>query len=267
LVVRGGVGVKICGLTRVEDALLAASLGAWALGFVFAESPRRVSPSDAAMVVREVRTAYPGRAFLGGLGLPLGPKVGGDRPRLVGVFRDTKPEDVAGAVERAGLDSVQLHGGETPEEVLHLRRLLEGAVEGPVLVIKALGVEADGGACQGMGLPGGRTESGDESESAADELVARAASFQGVADLLLLDTAVAGRSGGTGRSFRWELARPVARHALVLVAGGITPENAAEAIRRSGAGGIDVSSGVERSPGVKDEQSLRLLFAELRRND
>ena len=266
LVVRTGVGVRICGLTRVEDALVAASLGAWALGFIFAPSARRVSPSDAAKVVREVRAAYPGRAFLDGPDSPDGRMGGGDRPWLVGVFRDAQPEDVARAVERAGLDSVQLHGGETPDGVLRLRRLVEGAVEGPVLVIKALGVAADGAARTGMGLTGGRTEkNGDESGSVAGELDARAAPFRGVADLLLLDTSAAGRSGGTGRVFPWELARLVAEKGPVLVAGGITPGIAAEAVRRSGAWGVDVSSGVERSPGVKDERSLRLLFAELRR--
>jgi phosphoribosylanthranilate isomerase len=168
---------------------------------------------------------------------------------LFGVFRDADPEVVTEVVRVAGLDGVQLHGDETPSELVRVRALVEGRREDapgrPLLVVKALGVDPDGGS--------------------ARDLAARAAAYEGVADLILLDSAVAGRSGGTGVGFRWELARSMVACGPVLVAGGITPETAVDAARRSGAWGIDVSSGIEVGPGVKEEGSMRRLFAEFDR--
>jgi phosphoribosylanthranilate isomerase len=80
------------------------------------------------------------------------------------------------------------------------------------------------------------------------------------ADVVLLDTSTGARFGGTGSAFPWALAAEVGSGCPLLIAGGITPENVGAALRESGAWGVDVSSGVERSPGVKDAERLRRLL-------
>ena len=91
--------------------------------------------------------------------------------------------------------------------------------------------------------------------------VRRTAAGERGADIVLLDSKVAGRFGGTGTAFAWSLARAVAGGGPLLVAGGLTPDNVATALDESGAWGVDVSSGVELSPGVKDSDKLVRLFA------
>lgn len=187
--------VKICGLTRVEDALYAAALGADYLGFVFVEeSPRYVDP-----------------LVCGSIADALAP-----HSRTVGVFRNAPIEEVRRIAEIARLDLVQLHGDETYR------------LELPT--IKAFNVKDT--------LPDTSTE----------------------ADYLLFDT-----GGGTGRTFDWTLLAGYPRTKPFFLAGGITPENVAEAVARTNPFGIDVSSGVEESPGVKDHRKLRTLFERIRR--
>lgn len=213
--------VKVCGLTRAEDVELAAMLGAWAVGFIFAPSPRRVTPAAAR---RLILAATPHTAA----------------PLAVGVFGDTSAETIAAAVAEAGLGAVQLHGAEP--DVRALRRAL-AEVDREVLVIKTIAV------------PVAATDPG-----AVRDAVAEA---RECADLLLFDTAWGGRSGGTGLTFSWDVARAAAEGAPYLVAGGIGPGNARDALERSRAWGVDVSSGVEAAPGLKDHESLRALFASL----
>jgi phosphoribosylanthranilate isomerase len=98
---------------------------------------------------------------------------------------------------------------------------------------------------------------------AAAQLREAATAAQDDADLLLFDTRSQGRFGGSGATFPWELAADAAGDTPFLVAGGLGPENARQALAASGALGLDVSSGVESEPGVKDPQALRALFAAL----
>lgn len=221
--------VKVCGLTRAQDAVLAAGLGAWAVGFVLAESPRRVTPEQAADLAAAARAAAPGGAHRAEAAL-----------RTVGVFVDASPETIAAAVELAGLDTVQLHGPQPGADAV--RAALGGRASG-VLIIQAVPVPDFGADPEGL-------------------FASVAATRQG-ADLLLFDTRSAGRFGGTGTPFPWHLAREAAGDIPFLVAGGIGPSNAAEAVAASGAIGVDVSSGLESSPGVKDPDLLRALFATL----
>ncbi|AEB10890.1 phosphoribosylanthranilate isomerase [Marinithermus hydrothermalis] len=182
--------VKICGITRLEDALEAERLGAWAVGFVFAPSKRRVTPEQAAAISRE-----------------LGPFV-----RRVGVFVDTPPEEVLEVVRAARLDAVQLHGDEPPEWSEALRARLP--------VIKAVRLE---------GPP--------------DPAV-----LEYPADALLVD----GPRPGSGEAYDWAWLEPLARHPRLIVAGGLHPETLPRLLRRFRPYGVDVSSGVEVRPGVKD---------------
>jgi phosphoribosylanthranilate isomerase len=194
--------VKICGITRPQDAERAVALGATAIGFIFwPSSPRRIGLDAALSIGRLVPASV----------------------LKVGVFVDAPAAELARTVGEAGLDAVQLHGSESPDLV----RGLEARV------IKAVA----------LGSP-----------DAASQI----AEWTGTT--LLLDAHDPVRHGGTGRVVDWDRAAGLARRHEVILAGGLNPENVAEAVRRVRPAGIDVSSGVEQTPGVKDLVKLAALF-------
>ena len=194
--------VKICGITRSQDAERAVALGATAIGFIFwPSSPRRVGLDAARSIGRLVPASV----------------------LKVGVFVDAPAAELARTVGEAGLDAVQLHGSESPDLV----RGLEARV------IKAVA----------LGSPD------------AESQIA-----QWTGTTLLLDAHDPVRHGGTGRVVDWGRAERLARLHEVILAGGLNPENVAEAVRRVRPAGIDVSSGVEQTPGVKDLVKLAALF-------
>jgi phosphoribosylanthranilate isomerase len=191
--------IKICGITRVEDALCAVDTGADMIGFIFvSESKRCVTPAQAARII----------AVLPGHVLP------------VGVFIDSPRKEVLWTIEASGIRAVQLHGEESPEDA-------EGYT---VQVIKAHRVRP----------------SFDPSVLAP----------YGV-DAHLLDTYVSGMHGGTGMVFDWSIARAASAYGNIILGGGLTPENVAEAIRRGAPSAVDVSSGVEIAPGIKAPEKIR----------
>jgi len=191
--------VKICGITRLKDALDAVEHGADALGFVFVpESPRFISADRAQAIIRK-----------------LPPFVS-----VVGVFMDAPVEKVLSHVQRCGLTAVQLHGAESPEDC---RRL-------PVRVIKAFRVK-------GARLP------------------ARISRY--AVDAILLDTYSFGVPGGTGRIFPWDVAVRAKKYGRIVLAGGLNGQNVLEAIRIVQPYAVDVSSGIEQSPGKKDARLLK----------
>jgi indole-3-glycerol phosphate synthase/phosphoribosylanthranilate isomerase len=145
------------------------------------------------------------------------------------VFRDPAERDILTAVDRLDLDAVQLHGRETPEFTSTLRSRMPQRTE----LWGLCGV----GAAASPGRPG--------------------------IDRSVFDTVVAGRSGGTGRSFDWKLVQGRKDLPSAFLAGGIGPHNAAEAAR-VGAYGLDVGSAVERYPGAKDADKVAALFTVLR---
>ena len=201
---RPRVAVKVCGITRVEDAELAVALGASAIGFVFwPGSPREISPTAASAIADVV-----GRAVV-----------------RVGVFVNATPAAVAGTVREVGLDAVQLHGDEVPDRFRDL-----GA-----RVIRAVVLRTDTEVEQAAALAPWMT--------------------------VLVDAADPVRRGGTGRLASWTHAAALARHREVWLAGGLTPENVDEAIRTVQPALVDVSSGVELSPGVKDANRMRAFLA------
>ena len=189
--------VKVCGITRLEDAAAAVDAGAGAIGFVFwPDSPRFVDP-------------YRARA----IAATLPPFV-----TAVGLFVNQTLSHVNAVAALVRLGAVQLHGDETPA--------FAAGVAAPV--IRALPVGA------AAAWPDGTT--------------------------LLLDAHDPVKRGGTGRTIDWTAAADLAARRRVLLAGGLTPDNVADAIARVRPFGIDVSSGVERAPGIKDHQRLRALF-------
>jgi phosphoribosylanthranilate isomerase len=227
--------VKICGLTRRDDVLLAAELGAWAVGFIFAPSPRRLTPTAARPLVDALKEE----------GRLLGAPLPAERPLAIGVFDEAPAEKIAAAVRQADLDGVQFHTGERPGRAA-VKAALGEAKEG-LLFIQAVAVP--------RAMPAG------EARSFVDSLEQSIARAREDADIVLLDTVAGGAFGGSGVGFPWHAAREAGDGAPLLIAGGIRPSNANTALHESGAWGIDVSSGVEAAPGVKDPSLLRQLFA------
>ncbi|MGH9105374.1 MAG: phosphoribosylanthranilate isomerase [Acidimicrobiales bacterium] len=197
--------VKICGTTSEDDALLAVAMGANAVGFVFAPSPRQVSAQAVADIVKRL----PREEVL-----------------TVGVFRDDAPRRVVEVVYAAGLQAAQLHGRESPEEAHWVRERVP-------MVIKAF--------------------------PAGDIRVARAAEWG--ADAILLDSP----SPGSGQVFDWALAGDPPQGERLIIAGGLHAGNVAAAVARVKPWGVDVASGVEASPGVKDPMKLKAFVEAARR--
>jgi phosphoribosylanthranilate isomerase len=199
--------VKVCGITRLEDAELATELGAWALGFILWErSPRAVDPGVAAGIARVMRR----------------------RAELVGVFVNASLEEIARAADALGLTHVQLHGDEGPAFANEARRRTG------CKVIKAARI-ASGADLQA--LERYRT------------------------DFHLLDTRLEGKQGGSGQSWDWDLASHRRSKVPAILSGGLTPENVAEGIAAVKPYAVDVASGVEASPGVKDHAKLEAFLA------
>ena len=205
------VRVKICGLTRVSDALAAVEAGADALGFMFySRSPRHVTGAQAREIARH-----------------LPPFVA-----RVGVFVNPDEAEVRELAAAVGLTAIQLHGEESPAVCARL------AAAG-LPVIKAWRVR--------------------DAASLAGLTAYRAVSAW------LLDAYVKGQRGGTGERFNWELAEQARAHGVpIILAGGLTPENAAAAARQVRPYGLDVSSGVETTPGQKDPARIRAFLAAVR---
>ena len=198
--------VKICGITTWQDARLAVDFGASALGFNFyPPSPRSISPAAAWAIIRR-----------------LPPFV-----EAVGVFVDWPPLVVDALARAVRLGAVQLHGSESPAEVVELDRKWR--------VIKAVSVKS-----------GFRPAS--------------LAKYRG-AHAILLDGFAPDLHGGTGRTVDWKLARAASRFGRIVLAGGLKPENIAEAIRIARPYAVDVASGVESRAGRKEPAKLRALFA------
>jgi phosphoribosylanthranilate isomerase len=198
--------VKICGITTLEDAELAASLGAWALGFIlWPGSKRAVEEAVAAGIARRVRR----------------------QAELVGVFVNPTLDEVARAADAIGLTHLQLHGDEGPAFAA------EAARRTGAKVIKAANVA---GAADLQALERFRT------------------------DFHLLDTKVEGARGGTGRTWDWSLAAQRRSKVPMILAGGLTPDNVAEAIAAVKPYAVDVVTGVEASPGVKDPAKLEAFL-------
>jgi phosphoribosylanthranilate isomerase len=202
--------VKICGITRVEDALAAVRLGAHALGFVFcAASPRCATPEHAAAIVRK-----------------LPPFVA-----AVGLFVNAEASAVQSVLGLVPLNLLQFHGEESPEWCAQFR----------VPYIKAVRVRA------GVDL-------------------LQYAQLYSAGRGLLLDAYVEGAHGGTGSVFDWRLI-PRDLPLPIVLSGGLNSVNVGAAIRAVRPAAVDVSSGVEAGPGIKDMQKMAAFFQGVRNAD
>jgi phosphoribosylanthranilate isomerase len=198
------MNVKICGITRLEDAEAAVSAGAWAIGLIHAEgSPRRVDPEEAERIGSAMKR----------------------RCEVAGVFVDSSLDEIVAAAESASLTLLQLHGHEGPSFCA------EAARRTGCRVIKAFPVR-----------------------SAADVTAARAYRT----DFHLFDAYSPRGRGGTGERFDWELVSKRRQEGIpAILAGGLTPDNVADAIAAAWPWAVDVATGVEREPGIKDHGKVR----------
>lgn len=193
------VRVKVCGITNSDDAFRAVELGVDALGFIFYKGSKRfIDPRDAYPIISS-----------------LPPFVS-----TVGVFVNQGPDEIREAVETSGVNTVQLHGDETPEFCAML----------PYKLIKAVRVK-------------------DTLNTEEVELYPVLA--------ILFDKHTDEMYGGTGTSFDWGVLKGIAISKKVILSGGLTPENVSRAIETVRPYGVDVSTGVEDSPGKKNHMKMR----------
>jgi len=204
--------VKICGLTRPDEALACAEMGADAIGLVFfPKSPRNLTPRQAGDICRQ-----------------LPPQV-----KAVAVCVDMPSEEILALASECGFGTVQLHGRETPQKVARL-------TQAGLRVIKALFANRP-------------------PEIALAPQYEAAAAF-------LVECGQGRLPGGNARAWNWHLPRALFEKQPVIIAGGLAPENIRQALRISQPDGVDVSSGVETSPGRKDMQKVRAFLAVVKGN-
>jgi phosphoribosylanthranilate isomerase len=221
--------IKICGNTNLEDAQLAAELGADAVGFVFAPSARQVTAAQVSQITPH---------------LPEGIE-------CVGVFPALKAEEIANIAQESGLSTVQLHGGVSHD----LIRQLDGIFNGQVKLIQTVHWDVDAGDAS-AGLLAQQLR-----QIAAEDLVNRVLIDSKVGS-------ATGGTGVPfdWNAARATLAEAGAGLKLI-VAGGLRSDNVAEAIRRLNLWGVDVASGVEESPGRKSREKLSAFIQAARNPD
>ena len=209
---------KICGVTTVDDAVMVASSGAAAIGLNFFSAGKRfIKPAIAEIIVDAVGETHP-------------------EVVIVGVFVNESAEAILDIVKTVRLMTVQLHGDEEPDLVPALKKL--ASAEGLSFdIIRAIRTS-----------PRSVTEALDLSSVTAE---AQRWVNAGV-DALLIDAATPDEYGGTGKQVDWKGFSKIETSAPVLLAGGLTPDNVAEAISIARPFGVDVASGVEHAPGKKD---------------
>ena len=201
--------VKICGITRLEDAIAAADLGARALGFNFyKKSKRYISPEKAAEIIKNL----PGHIL------------------KVGLFVNSSEKEIDRINSKLELDLLQFHGDETPE---FCKKWADK-------VIRAFRIE---------------------NENQLDKI-----KKYDFVRMIIIDAAVEGKFGGTGKLSDWDIAIKAKEYGIpLLLAGGLTPVNVSEAIKKVKPFGVDVAGGVENSPGIKSREKIRAFMHSVRR--
>jgi phosphoribosylanthranilate isomerase len=201
------IKIKICGITKLEDALACVDYGADAIGFVFAESPRKIDKFRC----KEIISRLP--PFI----------------TTVGLFANQSREEVKDIIEFCPFDVFQFHGDELPEFCLNFNKRIIKAFrifdQNDIKLLDNYNVSA-----------------------------------------YLLDSYDSKKLGGTGKTFNWGLIKGL-KNKRIILAGGLNPDNVCEAIRKCLPYGVDVSSGVETSPGIKDHKKIKKFIEAVRQND
>lgn len=197
--------VKICGITRLEDALLAQNLGAAAIGFIFyPKSKRHITLQKACEISKNLN--------------PFSAKVG--------VFVNSSADEINRTAAQCNLTHIQLHGDERPDFLQQLNRP----------VIKALHF--------------------------SEELFKQAQDWNQTP--ILIDSGTRKERGGTGHSWDWSLLKKQLPNRKIILAGGLNPENIKQAIIQVKPIAVDLSSGVEQAPGIKDPHKMKQLFNKIK---
>ena len=200
------IAVKICGITRLEDALAAQESGADALGFIFYEKSKRfITDDNAAKIIKN-----------------LNPFIA-----KVGVFVNESSDKINEISAHCGLTHIQLHGTESPETVKHINRI----------VIKAINY--------------------------TDNLSREISMWQG--HPLLIDSGSKDIPGGTGQTLPWDVLKNLNIDRPYILAGGLTVNNIELALKMLNPAAVDVSSGVENSPGIKDHRLIKKFIEQVKR--
>jgi phosphoribosylanthranilate isomerase len=203
------VKVKICGLTNLKDALLAQKAGADIAGFIFAQSPRRITPEKAGKIIVKLKSSL----------------------LKAGVFVNEPLNALNHTVKKLRLNFVQLSGDESPAYI----KKIKGA-----MIIKAIRVR-----------------------SKAD-LKQQVKKYSKTADAFLFDTYSGESRGGTGKQFNLNSLKGIKIDKPFFIAGGLNPDNVCAAIKKAEPYGVDVSSGVEKSKGIKSADKIRRFFKEVK---
>jgi phosphoribosylanthranilate isomerase len=218
--------IKICANTNLADAQLAAEFGADAVGFVFAPSKRQVTAAEVARITPHLPAHV----------------------ERVGVFPALPAEEIAQHAQQAGLTAVQLHGGVNLALLQRLHELFQGRIE----IIQTVHWQVDA--------------EGTSAATVAQQL--REIAEQRIVHRVLIDSKIGNATGGTGTSFDWAAARAVftaaSKELDLIVAGGLRPDNVAEAIAGLTPWGVDVASGVETIPRRKSPEKLAAFIKNAR---
>jgi phosphoribosylanthranilate isomerase len=200
--------VKICGITNLDDARMAADAGAWALGMIFFPgSERRAEVEEAARIGAELHR----------------------RAQLVGVFANAELDEVTQLAELCSLTAVQLHGDEGPAYCTEVARRTGAKV---IKAVRARNKQA----------------------------IRALGAYRDRVDFHLVDAYVPGKLGGTGETFSWDLLEDRHSEVPLILSGGITPDNAAEAVAAVQPFAVDSASGTESAPGRKDPAKVTALI-------
>ncbi|MDS3861403.1 phosphoribosylanthranilate isomerase [Thermosynechococcaceae cyanobacterium BACA0444] len=206
--------LKICGLTQAPQAVAIAQLGVDAIGFICVpSSPRYIAPGQIGNIITQL-TEFP-------------------QLLTVGVFANAELETINDTVNTSGINTIQLHGQESPEFVTAIRAKFANHT-----LIKALRIK---------------------DQASLDQ----AQAYAPLVDILLLDAYHPEQLGGTGQAWDWNLLSHFQPECPWWLAGGLTPNNASSAIAQTQPDGIDLSSGVEHSPGNKDLAKVQALMRAL----
>ena len=197
------ISVKICGITSLKDAEIAANYSVSAIGLIFyPDSPRYVNPSNAEQWINQIP----------------------DSVKKVGVFVNEQMDTINNITRQLKLEFIQLHGDESPE---YCNRMIR-----PVIKVFHVGDNFDAIVLNGYDVHG-----------------------------FLFDTYKKGELGGTGNCFKWELIANLKTETPIILSGGLKPENVLNGIEAVNPAAVDVNSGVESMPGVKDAEKIREFFS------
>ena len=223
---------KICGIQRPEEALVAAEAGVDFIGLVFVPGRRRRLEVAAAQHIAATMRAA-------------GSRLNRPTPQAVGLFADQPLAEVQETIKAGKLDAAQLCGQESPEYC----RQVQGETGASVIKVLHISGATTAGATAGQGDAG---------------VEKRLLDYQEAGCYITLDRLVEGLQGGTGESFDWAVAAQLSQRGYqFLLAGGLTPDNVAQAVARACPWGVDVSTGVE-TDGVKDPEKIRAFIQNAR---